>query len=332
MAIDIGRRQFVSAFGGAVAWPVAARAQQSAEIKRIGVLMGTSDSDSDQTALVAIFTQALAELGWKDGANLHIEYRWAAGDTGRLPALAAELARLTPDVIFGQGTPVTRALRQAAPTTPLVFVNVSDPVSTGLVSSFAHPGGNITGFTNYEFSMGGKWLEMLNEISPTTTRVAVIYNPDNPVMADNLNSIKVAGPKLRMQIAARPGRNPEEFESAISAWASESNGGLIVLLDFITLANRDLIIALAARYHLPAGYSLRAFPASGGLFSYGVDARELFRRGATYVDQILKGSRPADLPVQEPIKYELIVNLKTAKALGLSIPQTLLATADEVIE
>jgi putative ABC transport system substrate-binding protein len=329
----VRRREFIRLFSGAtLAWPISAHTQQSAEIKRIGVLMGTSDSDSDQKALVAIFTQALAELGWRDGANLHIEYRWAAGDTGRLPALAAELARLTSDAIFGQGTPVTRALRQAAPTTPLVFVNVSDPVSTGLVSSLAHPGGNITGFTNYEFSMGGKWLEMLKEISPTITRVAVIYNPDNPVMADNLNSIKVAGPTLGMQVAAKPGRNPEEFENAISAWASETNGGLIVLLDFLTLANRDQIIALAARYHLPAGYSLRAFPASGDLFSYGVDARELFRRGATYVDQILKGSRPADLPVQEPIKYELIINLKTAKALGLSIPQTLLATADEVIE
>jgi putative ABC transport system substrate-binding protein len=327
------RREFITLVGGAAAtWPLAARGQQPAKMKRVGVLMGTSDSDPDQKAMVSIFTQALAELGWKEGTNVHIEYRWAAGDTNRLPALAAELARLAPDAIFGQGTPVTRALRQAAPTTPVVFVNVSDPVSTGLVSTLAHPGGNITGFTNYEFSMGGKWLEILKEISPTIGRVAVIYNPDNPVMVGNLNSIQVAGPKLGLQVTARPGRNPKEFEDAISAGASEPNGGLLVLLDFLTLANRDLIIALAARRQLPAGYSLRAFPESGGLFSYGVDAKELFRRSATYVDQILKGSRPADLPVQEPVKYELIINLKTAKALNLTVPPNLLALADEVIE
>ena len=313
-------------------WPLPVRAQQRAEIKRIGVLMGTSESDPDQKAMVSIFTQTLVELGWNEGANVHIEYRWAAGNSDRLTAFAAELARLTPDAIFGQGTPATSALRRAAPTTPVVFVNVSDPVSTGLVSSLAHPGGNVTGFTNYEFSMGGKWLEILREISPTITRVAVIYNPDNPVMQGNLNSIQVAGPKLGLQVVAAPGRNPKEFEDAISAWASETNGGLLVLLDFLTLANRDLIIALAAHHHLPAGYSLRAFPESGGLFSYGVDAKELFRRGAAYIDQILKGARPADLPVQEPIKFELIINLKTAKALNLTVPPNLLALADEVIE
>jgi putative ABC transport system substrate-binding protein len=326
------RREFVALIGGAATLALPAYAQQPAKMKRVGVLMGTSESDPDQKALVSLFTQALAELGWKEGANLHIEYRWAAGETSRLPALAAELARLAPDAIFGQGTPVTRALRQAAPTTPVVFVNVSDPVSTGLVSTLAHPGGNITGFTNYEFSMGGKWLEILKEISPTMGRVAVIYNPDNPVMVGALNSIQVAGPKLGLQVTARPGRNPKEFEDVIGASASESNGGLLVLLDFLTLANRDLIIALAARHQLPAGYSLRAFPESGGLFSYGVDAKELFRRGAAYIDQILKGARPADLPVQEPVKFELIINLKTAKALNLAVPPNLLALADEVIE
>ena len=316
------RREFITLIGGAAAWPFAARAQQSPGVKRVGVLMGTADSDPDQKALVSMFSQALAELGWKEGINIHIEYRWAAGDAARLPSLSAELARLTPDAIFAQGTPAT----------PVVFVNVSDPVSTGLVSSLGHPGGNITGFTNYEFSMGGKWLEILKEISPSITRVAVIYNPDNPVMPGNLNSIEAAGPKLGIQVAARPGHNPEDFERAIGAWGSERNGGLLVLLDFLTLAHRDLIIALAGRYRLPAGYSLRVFAANGGLFSYGVDAKDLFRRGAAYVDQILKGSKPADLPIQQPTKYELIINLQTARALGIEVRPDVLSIADEVIE
>jgi putative ABC transport system substrate-binding protein len=327
------RRKFISLLGGAVAaWPLKAHPQQPTGIKRVGVLMGTAESDADQKALVSAFSQALADLDWKEGANIHIEYRWAAGDTSRLPVLAAELARLTPDAIFVQGTPATTALRRAAPTTPVVFVNVSDPVSTGLVSSLAHPGGNITGFTNYEFSMGGKWLEILKQVSPGVVRVAVIYNPDNPVMSGNLHSIEVAGPKLAVQVVARPCRKSEDFERAIGAWASEPNGGLLVLLDFLTLAHRDLIIALAARYRLPAGYALRVFAVNGGLFSYGVDAKDLFRRGAAYVSEILKGAKPANLPVQQPTKYELIINRKAANALGLNIPQTLLATADELIE
>ncbi|MGB6585446.1 MAG: ABC transporter substrate-binding protein [Pseudolabrys sp.] len=327
------RREFIGLVGGAAAtWPLMANGQQSTGIKRVGVLMGTAEGDPDQQAMVSVFSRALADLGWNEGKNIHIEYRWAAGDTARLPALAAELARLTPDAIFAQGTPATTALRQAAPTTPVVFVNVSDPVRTGLVSSLAHPGGNITGFTNYELSMGSKWLEILKQISPGIERVAVIYNPDNPVMSGNLHSIDVAGPKLGVQVVAKPGRKPEDFERAIGAWASEAKGGLLVLLDFLTLAHRDLIIALAARYRLPAGYSLRVFAVDGGLFAYGVDAKDLFRRGAAYVSEILKGARPADLPVQQPTKYELIINRKTANALGFSIPQTLLATADEVIE
>jgi putative ABC transport system substrate-binding protein len=294
--------------------------------------MGTAEGDPDQKGMVSVFRRTLEDLGWKESTNIHTEYRWAGGDTARLRAQAAELARLALDAIFTQGTPATTALRQAAPTTPVVFVNVSDPVSTGLVSSLAHPGGNITGFTNYEFSMGGKWLEILKEISPSISRVAVIYNPDNPVMAENLKSVEAAGPKLGIQVAARPGRSPKDFERAIGAWGSETNAGLLTLLDFLTLAHRDVLIALAARYRLPAGYSLRIFAVDGGLFSYGVDAKDLFRRGATYVDQILQGAKPANLPVQQPTKYELIINLKTAKALGLTVPLTLQASADEVIE
>jgi putative ABC transport system substrate-binding protein len=231
-----------------------------------------------------------------------------------------------------QGTPATTALRQAAPTTPLVFVNVTDPISTGLVSSLAHPGGNITGFTNYEFSMGGKWLEILREIAPGITRVAVVFNPDNPVMPGNVHSIDAAGPTLGIQVAARPARNAEEFERTIRASASEPNSGLLVLLDFVTLAHRELIIRLATRYRLPTGYGLRVFATSGGLFSYGVDPIDLFRRGASYVDRILKGAKPADLPVQQPNKFQLVINLKAAAALGLEVPPTLLARADEVIE
>jgi putative ABC transport system substrate-binding protein len=330
---QLKRRAFITLLGSAAAaWPLAARAQQPAAAKRVGVLMGTADSDPDQRAMVSVFSQTLAELGWKEGINIHIESRWAAGDNSRLGTLAEELARLTPDAIFAQGTPATVALRHAAPTTPVVFVNVSDPVTTGLVSSLGHPGGNITGFTNYEFSMGGKWLEILKEISPSIARVAVVYNPDNPVMRENLNSIEVAGPKLGIKVAARPGRNPEDFERAIGTWGSETNGGLLVLQDFLTLAHRDLIIALAERYRLPAGYAQRVFAAEGGLFSYGIDAKDLFHRGAGYVDRILKGSKPADLPVQRPTKYELIINLRTARALGIEVRPDVLSLADEVIE
>jgi ABC-type uncharacterized transport system substrate-binding protein len=327
------RREFITLIGGAAAsWPLAARAQQAERMRRIGVLMGTSESDPNQKAMVSAFTGSLADLSWKEGTNIRIETRWAEGDLARLRVQAAELARLAPDALFVQGTPGATALRQGAPTTPLVFVMITDPVSSGLVSSLAYPGGNITGFTNYEFSMGGKWLEFLKEIAPETTRVAVIFNPDNPALSGQLRSVEAAGPNLAIQVAAKPARNAEEFERAISAVAAEPNGGLLVLLDFVTLAHRDLIIRLAAQHRLPAGYTLRVFPASGGLISYGVDSLDLFRRGASYVDRILKGAKPADLPVQQPIKFELVINLKTAKALGLTVPPMLLARADEVIE
>ena len=326
------RREFLGALSGAAAWSTAARAEQAVRARRIAVVMGTADSDSDQKALVSVFTQALAALGWNEGTNIDIEYRWAAGDTARLRAYAAELARLAPDAIFVQGTPAATALRQAAPTTPLVFVNVTDPVSSGLVSSLARPGGNVTGFTNYEFSMGGKWLEILREIAPSVTRVSVIFNPDNPIMPAQVRSIEAAGPALSIQVVGRAASNATEFERAVSAAASEANAGLFVLLDFLTLAHRELIIGLATRYHLPAGFALRVFAASGGLFSYGVDPIDLFRRGASYIDRILKGAKPADLPVQRPNKFELVINLKAAKALDLNVPSSLLASADEVIE
>jgi putative ABC transport system substrate-binding protein len=329
----VRRREFITLLGGAaVAWPVTANAQQTGGVRQLGVLMGTSENDPDQKALVSGFTQSLAGLGWKEGINLRIEKRWAGGDVVRLRTQAAELARLAPHAIFVQGSPATTAFRQAAPHIPLVFVMISDPVSTGLVSSLAHPGGNITGFTNYEFAMGGKWLETLKEMAPRTSRVAVIFNPDNPALVGQLRSIEAAGLTLQVQVSAKPARRTEEFERTISEFASEPNGGLLILLDFVSLAHRDVIIELAARYRLPAGYALRAFAASGGLISYGVDTLDLFRRRASYVDRILRGAKPADLPVQQPIKFELTVNLKTAKALGLEVPPMLLARADEVIE
>jgi putative ABC transport system substrate-binding protein len=328
----VKRRAFITLLGGAAAWPLAARAQQPDRVRRIGVLMGTAESDPDQKAMVSVFTRALEDLGWKEGANIRIDRRWAEGDVAGLRTQALELARLGLDVIFAQGTPATTALRQAAPTTPLVFVNISDPIGSGLVSSLAYPGGNITGFTNYELSMGGKWLEILKDIAPGITRVAAIFNPDNPALAGLSRSIEAAASTLGIHVVQRPSRNAEELERTISAFASEPNGGLLVLLDFVTLAHRDLIIKLATQHRLPAGYALRIFPASGGLISYGVDPVDLFRRAASYVDRVLKGVKPADLPVQQPIKFELIINLKTAKALGLTVPETLLARADEVIE
>jgi putative ABC transport system substrate-binding protein len=326
------RREFIALLGGAAAWSTAGRAEQAVRARRIAVLMGTAESDPDQKALISVFTRALAELGWNEGTKIDIEYRWAAGDIARLRAHAAELAHLAPDAIFVQGTPAATALQQAAPTTPLVFVNVTDPVSSGLVPSLARPGGNVTGFTNYEFSMGGKWLEILREIAPSITRVSVVFNPDNPIMPTQVRSIAAAGPALGIQVSSRTASNASEFERAISAAASEGDGGLFVLLDFVTLAHRELIIGLATRYRLPAGFALRVFAASGGLFSYGVDSIDLFRRGASYIDRILKGAKPADLPIQQPTKFELVINLKTAKALGLDVPAQLLARADEVIE
>jgi putative tryptophan/tyrosine transport system substrate-binding protein len=327
------RRRFIGLLGStAAAWSLPARAQQAGTTRLVGVLMGTAATDSDQKAMVSAFTQALEDLGWKEGTNVHIEARWAGGDPGRLRELAGELAQLHPDAIFTQGTPATTAIRQVAPTIPTVFVNVTDPIGSGLVTSLAHPAGSVTGFTNYESSMGGKWLGMLKELAPRVTRVAAIYNPDNPISAGLLSSINAGGPTLGIEIGAKPARNAEEFERAITDWASAPNGGLLVLLDFLTLAHRKLIIDLAARYRLPAGYGLRVFATSGGLFSYGVNSLDLFRRGAAYVNQVLKGAKPADLPVQEPTKFELVINLKTAKTLDLTIPESVLSLADDVIE
>jgi putative tryptophan/tyrosine transport system substrate-binding protein len=327
------RRDFITLVGGAaVAWPVAAEAQQPERMRRIGVLNGNAEGDPERQAVLSAFLQALAALGWRDGRNIRIEYRWASGDASRLRALAAELASLTLDVIFTSGTPPTTALRQAAPTTPIVFVNVTDPVASGLVSSFAHPGGNITGFTSFELTMGSKWLETLKEVAPSVNRVAVPLNPENAGLLGQLRSIEAAAPTLGVQVSAAPVRGAAEIERAIDAFASGANGGLVVLNDFITDANRELIITLAARHRLPAVYAYRYFVTEGGLISYGPDQIDSFRRAAGYVDRIIRGEKPADLPVQGPTKYELAINMKTAKALGITVPLRLQAIADEVIE
>jgi ABC-type uncharacterized transport system substrate-binding protein len=325
------RRTFIRLLGGAaVTWPLAAHAQQPERVRRIGVLMGTDESDPDQKALVSAFVHALADLGWRDGRNIGIDYRWASGDTGRLREQAAELARLAPDVVVAQGTAPTTALRHAAPATAIVFVMVTDPVGSGLVSSLAHPAGNITGFTNYEYALGGKWLETLREIAPRVNRVGVIHNADNAAAPGQLRTIEAAAPALGVQVTAAPVRSAAEIEHAIATFAI--NGGLVVLVDFITLTHRDLIVTLAAHHRLPAIFNLRVFVKSGGLVSYSINPIDLFYRAASYVDRILKGAKAADLPVQQPTKFELHVNLKTAKALDLEVPATLLARADEVIE
>jgi putative ABC transport system substrate-binding protein len=329
----MNRRNMISLLGGAAAWPVAVRAQQQpGQMRRIGVLFGFAETDPAAQASVAAFQNGLQELGWTAGGNISIEYRWASGDPARLRAQAAELANLTLDVIFTQGTVPTAALRQAAPITPMVFATVTDPVTSGLVSTLAHPGGNITGFTNFELTMGGKWLETLKEIAPNANRVAVIVNPENIAVLGQLRSIQAAAPTLGVNVSAAPVRSAAEIERAIDAFASAPNGGLVVLADFITNANRERIITLAARHRLPAVYSSRFFAADGGLISYASDDIDQYRRAAVYVDHILKGAKPGDLPVEAPTKFELVINLATAKALGLTIPASLLAIADEVIE
>lgn len=335
MNAHLNRRIVITLLGGATApvlWPRTARVQQVDRMRRIGVLMGTAESDENQRALVATLVRSLAELGWRDGRNIRIEYRWAAGDSDRLRAQAAELAHLPLDVIFVQGTPGATALRQATSATPIVFVMVTDPVASGLAESLARPGGNLTGFTNYELTMGGKWLETLHEISPNIRRVAVVHNPGNLALQPQFRAIAAAGPTLGVHIKAAHVRNAADIERAIDECAAETDGGLLVLVDFITLAHRDLITKLAIHRRLPAIFNLRVFAISGGLISYGIDPTDLFRRAAAYIDRVLKGANPAELPVQQPTKFELIVNLKTAKAIGLTIPETFLVRADEVIE
>jgi putative ABC transport system substrate-binding protein len=334
LGIGMKRREFITLLGGAAAaWPLAARAQQGERMRRIGVLMAVAESDPDVHLGVDAFQQVLNQHGWSQGRNLRIDYRWGAGDASRIEALAKELVDLQPDVLIGHSTPSAAGLLRKTRTIPIVFLTVTDPLGQGLVASLAHPGGNITGFSVFEFSLGTKWLEALKQIAPSIRRVTVIFNPETaPYYALYLQSIAAAAPSLALEPIIAQVRSGVEIESVIRTFGGEPNGGLLVLPDSHNIVHRKLIIELAAHYRLPAIYYFRYFAVDGGLISYGPDELDLFRRTADYADRILKGANPGDLPVQQPTKFELIINLKTAKALGLDVSLSLQQRADEVIE
>jgi len=326
------RREFITLLGGAVAWPLAARAQQSERVRRVGVLMNLTADDDDASPRVTALAQGLQQLGWTAGRNVRIDYRWGAVDADRSRRYATELLALAPDVILASSSPAVAALQQATPTVPIVFVNIIDPVGAGFVDSLAQPGGNATGFISYEYGLSAKLLELLREIAPELKRVAVLRDPAIATGIGQLAVIQAAAPSFGVEVRPVGVRDADEIERAVTAFARSSNGGLIVTGSPLTALHRKLIIALVARHRLPAVYPFRYYPTSGGLISYGPDTTDPFRRAAGYVDRILKGEKPGDLPVQTPTKYELVINLKTAKALGLEVPPTLLARADEVIE
>jgi putative tryptophan/tyrosine transport system substrate-binding protein len=328
----VRRRDFITLLGGAaVAWPIAAHAQQSDRMRHIAVLMNAA-KNPEQQANIEAFLQVLQQLGWVDGRNVRIETRWAGGQAVDIRRQAADLAALAPDVIFATGTAAMEPLLQATRTVPIVFVNVADPVGAGFVDSLSQPGGNTTGFMQFEYGLSGKWLELLKQIAPSVTRAAVLRDPAITSGIGQFAVMQSVAPSVGVEVRAINVRDADEIERSVAAFARSSNGGLIVTASALSLSHRELIIALAARHKLPAVYYRRYFVTSGGLISYGYDIVDHFRRAAGYVDRILKGQRPADLPVQAPTKYELVINLKTAKALGLEVPATLLARADEVIE
>jgi putative ABC transport system substrate-binding protein len=332
MIAPIKRREFITLLGSAAAaWPLAARAQQE-RMRRVGVLMNLTADDPEASARVTAFAQGLQQLGWTAGHNVRIDYRWGAADADRSRRYAAELVALAPDVVLAAASPAVAALQQATRTVPIVFAIVVDPVGAGFVDSLAHPGGNLTGFIVYEYVISAKWLELLKDISPQLKRVAVLREPDVAAGIGQLAVIQAAAPSFGVEVRPVSVRDADEIERAVTAFARSSNGGLIVTASTLAAVHRKLIIALAARHRLPAVYPVRFHATSGGLISYGPDTVDPFRRAAAYVDRILKGEKPSDLPVQAPTKYELVINLKTAKVLGLKVPPTLLARADEVIE
>jgi putative tryptophan/tyrosine transport system substrate-binding protein len=327
------RREFITLLGGAAAsWPLAARAQQSNRLRLVGVLLAMAPSDPEAQLRVKAFEAALRELGWTEGRNLRLEYRWVPGDASLLRGQATELVGLAPDLILATSTPVLAALRQENPL-PIVFVQVTDPVGDGFVPNLARPGGFLTGFTSFEFTICSKWLEALKHVAPKVRRVALMFNPDTAPFARKFwQPVEDAASSFDVEPIQAPVRDVGEIEHAIEAFARDANGGLMVLPDVSTTNHRNLIIALAARHRLPAVYPYRHFAASGGLMSYGSDLADVYRRAASYVDRILKGAVPGDLPVQAPAKFEFVINLRTANALGLTVPPRVLGRADEVIE
>jgi putative tryptophan/tyrosine transport system substrate-binding protein len=326
------RRDFIAGFGGVAAWPLAARAQQPVRVRRIGFILSTLPADDPEgQARITAFVQGLQELGWTDGRNVRIDYRWGLGDADRLRRYAAELIALTPDAILAGGNPAVEALQQATRTLPIVFANILDPVGSGYVATLARPSGNATGFMSVEYGLSAKWLELLKQIAPRVTRVAVLRNSAGPSGIGAVSAIQAVAPSFRVELTPLGYRDVGEIERGIAAFARGPNDGLIVTGQ-LAQNHRDLTITLAAHYRLPAVYPFRDFVTAGGLISYGNDQAEPYRLAAGYVARILNGEKPADLPVQAPTKFELVINLKTAKALGITVPETLLATADEVIQ
>jgi putative ABC transport system substrate-binding protein len=327
------RREFITLLSGAVAgWPLAARAQQDKRMRRIGVLMNFAAADPEGQARFAAFLQGLQQLGWIDGRNVQIDIRWVGSNVDDIRKHAAELTRLAPDLVLASASVTLEAMQQSTRTIPIVFASAIDPVGAGFVASLARPGGNATGFVAFEYSVSSKWLELLKEIAPGVTRAAILWDSALPVGIGQLNAIKAAAPSVDLELSPIDVRDAGELERAVTEFAQSSNGGLIVTGSPSAAARRALIIALADRYRLPAVYVQSYYVTSGGLISYAPSTTEPYQRAASYVDRILKGEKPADLPVQAPTKYELVINLKTAKALGLTVPPTLLARADEVIE
>jgi putative tryptophan/tyrosine transport system substrate-binding protein len=328
------RREFIAGLGGAAALPLASRAQQADRFRHLGVLMGADEDDPQRKSWLTAFTQGLSELGWIDGRNLRMNVRWAGADVDRMRRFAKELVDLQPDVIFSLTTPATAAVQRQTRTIPIVFTFVGDPVGEGFVASLARPGGNITGFIPQEASMAGKWVQLLTEIAPGVTRVAAMFNPEREPFVRRyfLPPFEEAARSLKVVPTIGPVHDEAEIEQVISSLAREPRGGFVVMPDVFVQVHRAQIILLAARYNVPAVYQLSLFARHGGLLSYGADGADLFRRAAVYVDRILRGAKPADLPVQLPVKMEMVINVRTAKALGLTVPQSIVLRADEVIE
>jgi putative ABC transport system substrate-binding protein len=327
------RREFITLFGSAAAaWPVVARAQQDTRVRRIGVLMSGDENDPMWKPRIFAFTQALAGLGWADGRHVRMDLRWGGDDNNRIRELAKELVGLQPDIIVTNATVPTAAVQRETRTIPIVFANVSDPVPAGIVPRLNQPGGNITGFANYEATLGGKWLELLSEIAPGLKRAAIMFNPDTALVSTYMPSFEMAARSLKIMLTTAPLHSDEEIEAAIIALGREPGGGLVAMPDLFMTVHRAPIISAAARSNVPAVYYLSAFARDGGLLSYGPDPVDTFRLAATYVDRILRGAKPGDLPVQLPTKFEMVVNLKSAKALGLAVPPSILLRADEQIE